>query len=485
MLRKLLFTYLIIICIISKSYSSDTAPNILFLFSDDQCWDTIGIIGNEVKTPNLDNLVKNGVFFENAYNSGAWQGAVCMASRTMLMLGKQLWEAHKYYDKNERNPNDFWSMYFKKNGYKTFFTGKWHISNISPANIYDITGTIRPGMPSYSDPKLGGVYRWDQRGAGYFRPVSKSDNSWCPSDPIYGGFWEGGLHWSEVVATESIDFIKQAAKSKKPFFMQIAFNAPHDPRQSPNEYILKYPIENINLPKNFLSENPHAEAMELAKGMARDEDLAPFPRTPYSIKKNRQEYFALISYMDKQIGKILDTLMQTKQLENTVIIFTSDHGLSCGQHGLMGKQNMFEHSMKPPLIISGPNFPKGKIISTPVYMQDIMPTTLELAHIPIPDDVAFKSLIPVIKGKESYSSIYGAYKDKQRMIRKDNFKLLWYPDSETYLMFDLNEDPYEMNNLIDKKNKKQIFEELKRELYNQQLKLNDPMLTGNYGNLKE
>jgi arylsulfatase A-like enzyme len=177
--------------------------------------------------------------------------------------------------------------------------------------------------------------------------------------------------------------------------------------------------------------------------------------------------------------------MQTKQLENTVIIFTSDHGLSCGQHGLMGKQNMFEHSMKPPLIISGPNFPKGKIISSPVYMQDIMPTTLELANIPIPDDVAFKSLIPVIKGKESYSSIYGAYKDKQRMIRKDNFKLVWYPDSETYLMFDLNEDPYEMNNLMDKKNKKPIFEELKRELYNQQLKLNDPMLTGNYGNLKE
>ena len=92
--------------------------------------------------------------------------------------------------------------------------------------------------------------------------------------------------------------------------------------------------------------------MELAKGMARDEDLAPFPRTPYSIKKNRQEYFALITYMDKQIGKILDTLMQTKQLENTVIIFTSDHGLSCGQHGLMGKQNMFEHSMKP-INISG------------------------------------------------------------------------------------------------------------------------------------
>ena len=107
------------------------------------------------------------------------------------------------------------------------------------------------------------------RGAGYFRPVSKVIIRGVQVIQYMEDFWEGGLHWSEVITAESIDFIKQAAKSKKPFFMQIAFNAPHDPRQSPNEYILKYPIENINLPKNFLSVNPHADAMELAKGMER------------------------------------------------------------------------------------------------------------------------------------------------------------------------------------------------------------------------
>tara|TARA_B100000282_G_C31624939_1_gene441109 strand:- start:329 stop:898 length:570 start_codon:yes stop_codon:yes gene_type:complete len=189
--------------------------------------------------------------------------------------------------------------------------------------------------------------------------------------------------------------------------------------------------------------------------------------------------------MDMQIGKIIDALIETKQIDNTVIIFTSDHGLSCGQHGLMGKQNMFEHSMKPPLIISGPGFPKGKTIKTPVYLQDIMPTTLELAQVPIPNNIAFKSLLPVIKGKQSYSSIYGAYKDKQRMIRKNDFKLVWYPESETYLLFDLLKDPYETNDLIYEKDKQKIVNELKKELYDQQLKLNDPMLTGNYGNLKE
>ena len=156
--------------------------------------------------------------------------------------------AHKYYDDQVRNPADFWSTYLKRRGYKTYFTGKWHISNISPKNIYDVTGTIRPGMPNYSDPKLGGNYRWDQRGAGYFRPSSINDNSWCPSNPIYGGFWEGGIHWSEVIRKEAVDFIYQAANYKEPFFMQIAFNAPHDPRQSPDEYIKKYPIEEIGIP---------------------------------------------------------------------------------------------------------------------------------------------------------------------------------------------------------------------------------------------
>jgi arylsulfatase A-like enzyme len=451
-------------------------PNILFIFSDDQSWDTLGTIGGEVKTPNLDRLVQSGVFFQNAYNSGAWQGAVCMASRTMLMTGRQLWQAHRFHQTKERDPAAFWSGLFREAGYRTYFAGKWHVSNCKPSSIYDVTGVVRPGMPNYFDPALGGRYKWNERGAGYFRPTSEADDSWDPSDPIYGGFWEGGRHWSEVTGDDGVAFIESAAGSEEPFFMQIAFNAPHDPRQSPRSFLDQYPLDEVALPENFLAEQPHAIAMEVAEGMTRDEDLGPFPRTPYSVRKNRQEYFALITHMDVQIGRILDALEASGLMEQTIIVYTSDHGLACGQHGLMGKQNLYEHSVKPPLILCGGGLPAGEQIDTPVYMQDLMPTTLEMAGIPIPEDVAFKSLLPVVAGEISYPAIYGAYKDKQRMIRVGKMKLIVYPQSATRLLFDLEEDPREMKNLAEDPAYQSVLVQLEEALTREQQMLGDPLL---------
>ncbi|VGO23144.1 sulfatase-like hydrolase/transferase [Pontiella sulfatireligans] len=452
-------------------------PNILFIFSDDQCWNALGCLGSEVKTPNLDRMVEQGTLFNNAYNMGAWQGAVCMASRTMLMTGKSLWNAHAYDQDKTRNPSDFWSDRFKRSGYKTYFAGKWHVSNIKPPQIYDVTGTVRPGMPDYFDPAMGGRYPWNKRFAGYFRPEAPGKDNWDPSDPKFGGFWEGGKHWSEVLGDESIGFLKDAAKSELPFFMQLAFNAPHDPRQSPKKYVELYPLDSVEVPKNFLPENPYADAMQSGKGL-RDEDLAPFPRTEFAIKTHRQEYYAIITHMDHEIGRILHTLEKTGQRENTIIVFTSDHGLACGQHGLVGKQNMFEHSMKPPLIFCGKGIPQGKTIDAPVYMQDLMPTTLELAGVKIPSAVEFKSLVPVIQGseKEPYSAIYGAYKMAQRMVRMGDMKLIWYPDADKYLLFDVKKDPLEMNDLSSNSEQAGTLKRLKAELKRQQRKFNDPML---------
>lgn len=460
-------------------------PNILFIFSDDQCWDTLGVIGGEVKTPHLDRLVQSGVFFENAYNSGAWQGAVCMASRTMLMTGRQLWQAYAFFRGKERDPEDFWSVLFQKAGYRTYFTGKWHISNIQPSSLYDVTGTVRPGMPDFFDPAMGGRYKWNERGAGYFRPTSEEDTSWDPSDPIYGGFWEGGRHWSEVTGDEGVAFIESAARSEEPFFMQIAFNAPHDPRQSPQAFIDQYPLDEVAIPENFMPEQVHAIAMEVAEGMARDEDLAPFPRTPYSVRKNRQEYFALITHMDVQIGRILDALEASGQQEETIIVFTSDHGLACGQHGLMGKQNLYEHSMKPPLILSGGGLPEGKRIATPVYMQDLMPTTLEMARIAVPSTVAFKSLLPVVAGEQTYEAIYGAYKDRQRMVRVGRMKLIVYPQSETRLLFDLEKDPLELKNLAESPEYSAVLAEMESALVREQRLLGDPLAGSSFLEVEE
>ncbi|MBT4757383.1 MAG: sulfatase-like hydrolase/transferase, partial [Opitutae bacterium] len=221
-------------------------------------------------------------------------------------------------------------------------------------------------------------------------------------------------------------------------------------RQALKEYVDRYPLDSIEVSVNALPEYPYNKEMGSPRGL-RVERLAPFPRTDYSVKVNLQEYYAIITHMDAQIGRILEALEASGKADNTVILFTADHGLAVGQHGLMGKQNMFEHSMRAPLILSGPGIPQAKEITTPVYLQDVMPTTLELAGREIPAEVDFKSLLPLVRGERiiQYPAIYGAYRDKQRMVRLDRYKLIHYPTADATLLFDLQEDPHEMQNLAD------------------------------------
>ena len=178
-------------------------------------------------------------------------------------------------------------------------------------------------------------------------PLSQDDKVWKPWDKKFGGFWKGGKHWSEVLADDARSHFKEIAKKETPFFMYLAFNAPHDPRQAPKKFVDQYPLDKISVPENYLEDYPYKE--KIGAGInSRDEKLAPFPRTPYAIKKHIQEYYAIISHMDEQIGKILHALADSGKLDNTYVFFASDHGLAVGQHGLMGKQNMFDHSMRVP-----------------------------------------------------------------------------------------------------------------------------------------
>jgi arylsulfatase A-like enzyme len=368
---------------------------------------------------------------------GGWNGAVCIASRTMFNTGRFLWNAHEVDQKLDSlaNAGQLWSQLMQANGYDTYMTGKWHVK-INPEKIFTTVGTKRPGMPGDTP-------------EGYNRPLSKDDWEWTPWDSAYGGFWEGGTHWSELVANETITFLDSASVSTKPFFMYIAFNAPHDPRQSPKKYVDMYPLEAISLPVNFMSEYPYKDKIGCGWSL-RDERLAPMPRTEYSVKVNRQEYYAIITHMDHQIGRIIEHLEKTGQKENTYIFFTADHGLACGNHGLMGKQNMYEHSLKPPMIIVGPDIPKGEKRDVNVYLQDIMPTVLDYAGTEIPDYIEFSSLkemIDDLKTESTYPGIYGAYKNHQRMIRMNRYKLIAYPFEGVLRLFDLEKDPMEMNDL--------------------------------------
>ncbi|WP_040352984.1 sulfatase-like hydrolase/transferase [Blastopirellula marina] len=459
------FASLFLVLLAASFTQAADKPNIIFLFADDYSYECVGAYGHSmVQTPHLDQLAKQSTRFTHAYNMGSWSGAVCVASRTMLNTGRFVWHAEKVYKsaEKERVAGRFWSEYMKQAGYDTYMTGKWHVP-ANAAKAFETSAHIRGGMPKDTN-------------HGYNRPPAGGEDPWSPSDPQFGGFWAGGKHWSEVVADDAVDFLDTAAKRDKPFFMYLAFNAVHDPRQSPQDYVDHYPAEKTDVPADFQPLYPEREAMGAGKSL-RDEKLAPFPRTPHAIQVHRSEYYAIIEHMDAQIGRILDALQKTGKADNTYIFFTADHGLAVGHHGLLGKQNMYDHSVRVPLLVAGPGLPQGKVCETPVYLQDVMATTLELAGVEKPDHVEFRSLLPVIRGERDvqYDAIYGAYLDRQRMITVDGYKLILYPTIAKLKLFDLTSDPQERADLAGNPDQRTRIEQLLNRLLKLQTEVGDEL----------
>ncbi len=491
---KYLLYSIAILCAISCKQQKERIskkPNILFIFTDDQTYNSIKSLGNnEIKTPNMDKLVTNGTTFTHAYNMGSWSGAVCAASRAMLNSGRFVWRAHKFRKNWTQNDSitKTWAKLLEQQGYETYFSGKWHVD--APAkSVFNNVKHVRPGMPKDHWNHFKMVAKFDSIAniknanpddlmpLGYNRPKHENDSTWLPTDKSQGGFWQGGLHWSEVLKNDALEFLKNTTTKKDPFFMYLAFNAPHDPRQAPQEFQDLYDIHKIKLPKSYLAEYPYRKHIGNDNSL-RDEALAPFPRTAYAIKTHIKEYYASISHVDAQIGQIIEALEQTGKLKNTYIFFTADHGLAMGRHGLLGKQNLFDHSIRAPLIVLGPDIPKNKKNTSDVYLQDIMATTLELAAVEKPKYIEFTSFLQQAKqqtNKSNYKAIYGAYLQLQRMIRKDNFKLLVYPKIDTVLLFDLEKDPEEMNNLANKPQYKNKVKKLFKELMELQQQMEDPL----------
>ncbi len=468
-------------------------PNIVFIFTDDQTYTTIQALGNkEIYTPNMDKLVGNGTTFTHTYNMGAWSGAVCAASRAMMISGRSVWDANEFRQHWIKGDSiqQTWGQLMKNEGYETYMTGKWHV-NAKATSVFDHVIHERPGMPRDtwrfremeekfdSISTIGNADFRDILPVGYNRPKDEQDNSWKPNDQSQGGFWEGGKHWSEVLAEDAVHYVNTAANNESPFFMYLAFNAPHDPRQAPAAFLDLYDESTLTVPKNWLPEYPDRHLIGNGNRL-RDENLAPYPRSESAIKVHLKEYYASISHLDAQIGKILAALEESRKKDNTYIILSSDHGLAMGKHGFMGKQNLYDHSIRPPLVIVGPDIPKQKQVNADVYLQDVMATSLELAGAEKPDYVFFNSFKDLAQGKQKeshYHQIYGAYLGLQRMIRKDNFKLLVYPKAQKVKLFDLKNDPDEMNDISKKHPQKvdQLFKDLK----NLQTEMNDALELGN------
>ncbi|MGB6121154.1 MAG: sulfatase-like hydrolase/transferase, partial [Bacteroidota bacterium] len=398
-------------------------PNILLLFSDDQRADAIGAYGNPyVQTPNIDEIAKRGVRFTNAYCMGSHHGAVCAPSRAMLMSGRTLFHV---YDRLEGVTT--FPILLQGAGYITFGTGKWH-------NEKD---AFKESFTRGKDVFFGGM-------SDHFRVPVQDLNP----DGSYTEIETKGFS-STVFADAAIEFLSGYAKGARssPFFVYVSFTAPHDPRTPPGEYLTMYHPEEMPLPPDYMPLHPFHNGWMTG----RDEQLAPWPRPPEVIRSQLAEYYGMISHMDAEIGRILTCLRGNGLLENTLVVFASDHGLSLGSHGLMGKQNLYEHSMKAPLMFSGPGIPGGGERDALSYLFDIGPTILQMAGVDVPTEMEGKSLEGVISGDEwgVRSSLFTAYEIYQRAVRDRRWKLIRYPQLHYSQLFDLKHDPYELKNLAE------------------------------------
>lgn len=448
-------------------------PNIVVIMTDDFAVDGIGTFGNpEVKTPHIDRLIARSVTFSQAHIQGSWSPAICIASRTMLMTGLPVWQARDAAS-GMAAAGLTWPQRMRAAGYRTLFTGKWHVHGIKPEAVFDRAINEKPGMPK------------DRKPDWYGRPVAGQPDPFRPADESEGGFWEGGRHWSEVQADDGIALFHEAVKDDSPVFMYLSFNAPHDPRQAPQAYLDMYPEGSVSLPRNFMPAHPLANAMG-SPATLRDEALAPTPRTPYAVDVHRREYYAIISHLDAQIGRVLDAIEASGAADNTVIIFAADNGLAVGQHGLLGKQNMYDHSVRVPLAIAGPGLPRGERRDALVYMQDLTSTCLELAGATPFESTAYRSLMPAIRAPaaQGRAHLYAAYLDNARMVRDAAHKLVVIPSAAKVMLFDLARDPLEMNDLSEDPALRPVTRRLFAELLRQQTAAGDTLnLSGAFPDL--
>ncbi|MAB81038.1 MAG: choline-sulfatase [Planctomycetes bacterium] len=393
-------------------------PNVLFLFADDQRADTISAYGNEyIRTPELDRLSEAGFNFRRAYCMGSIHGAVCQPSRAMLMSGRSLYRVPMDLKDTPTLPE-----LFRKAGYATFGTGKWHNGRESFKRSFETGRNLMfHGMSNHEAVPTTHL---------------QADGSYTP-EAVAKGFS------SELFADAAIGFLESHEKDQ-PFFCYVSFSSPHDPRQPPEAYREQYAEGRPPLPPNFMPQHPFQNGWLVG----RDEVLAPWPRPPEMIRDQLGEYYGMIAHMDAQIGRILRVLERRGMRENTLIVFTADHGLAVGSHGLLGKQNLYEHSMRTPLIVEGPGVQEGESDAL-VYLFDLFPTLCNAANVSASPGVEGLDLHPVMSGAKTTvrDTIFTTYEDLQRAVCDGDWKLIHYPKIARTQLFHLKEDPHELHDL--------------------------------------
>lgn len=425
-------------------------PNILLFVCDDLRFDGLACMGDAiVQTPNLDRFATDGVCFERCYMPGGSSGAVCMPSRAMIHTGRSLYHIE---GEGQTIPETHTTLgeHLGRAGYRTFHTGKWHNCRGSMARSFSEGDEIFFGgmddqwnMPLYRYDPTG---RYDTRIPFVQEPLHEKTIRYRNGDHT-----SEGRHATDVFVDTACGFI-ESHEGEDPFFLSIALTSPHDPRTAPREFHDLYDPKQIPLPSSFMAQHPHNTGAlpginrEGAPLSARDERLALMPRQPDEIREHIADYYAMTSHLDHGFGRLREALESSGQWENTIVVFTADHGLAVGRHGLLGKQCIYDHSVRIPLLMAGPGIPVGQRPDAAVLHYSLFRTLAELVGLDLPETVEGASLKDVWEGSPGLESIFLSFGRTIRGLVEDNFKLIEYAGEEGYRatqLFNLGNDPKE------------------------------------------
>ena len=445
-LRIVLLFSLLLVCFttmanvaIAKKPASKR-PNILFIIVDDQSPFDLRVYNDRtpLQTPTIDRLAAEGVVVDQAYQMGSWSGAVCTPSRHMVMSGRTVWHIPGKKAKSPSNPN----------------VGN---EKLVPDDLAENTMAAvfnRAGYVTMRTCKNGNSYEAANKQFTVRHDATKR-----------GGTAESGSAWH---ATQVLEYLgdRESSKDEDPFLIYFGFSHPHDTRDGRPDLLEKYGAVNHSDPNSYPPKNEKQPALPInylpehpfhhGHPNLRDEVAVSGVwerRDPLTIRNELGREFACSENIDQQIDKVLKKLEAMGELENTYIIYTADHGMAIGRHGLQGKQNLYEHTWRVPYIVKGPGLPSGKRVDGNIYLLDTLATLCDFAGITPPETNEGISFRKVLEGQESTvrDTLFGVYcggtKPGMRSVRKGDWKLIKYDVldgtvRETQL-FNLKENPHE------------------------------------------
>ena len=430
---KLLILVLIAAVLSVSCEKGQDPPNFLFVLVDDQSpfdfkfYDSTSILDSPV----IDMLAHEGMVIESARHMGSWSGAVCTPSRHMIMCGRTLWNLPSYGNQFQ-NPSCPDSLELQTIG-----------------AVFN-----RAGYQTMRTCKNGNFYAAANRQFSIVHEAGKR-----------GGTESEGTAWH---ANRVLDYLndREGMQETNPFFIFFGTSHPHDPRFGTPELLEKYGATNhqdtsslppLNprqpvLPANYLPAHPFFHGHP---GLRDEERVSGVwkRRDEQTVRNELGRENACAENIDIQLGRVLTKLEAMGELDNTYIIYTSDHGIAIGRHGLMGKQNLYEHTWRIPFIVKGPGIKAGKRVEGNIYLLDVLPTLCDLAGIEIPETVQGISFKPVLEGKKDAirDVMYGVYSGGtlpgMRCVKKGDWKLIKYDLMEGMIretqLFNLTENPDE------------------------------------------